>query len=288
MPIFSINHIKETYNDLTFSIDDDTFLEMVFLRIRGETIKFASTLKKKQNSHEKTLLQDISNLETTAMGQSNSCLLEDKKIELENLRKEKVRGHITHARLQWLNEGEKPTSFFCKLERKHCNEKTMKKIQTNSGTIVTDQKSILKEIPKFYHNLFKSRDCNIKTYNAKEEITRAGLKMIPKTVLGHHISAKELGFVLKKMKNNKLPGIDGISADFLKNFWRKLKFFVANAINNCYCKGVLSTSMRQAIITCIPKGNKDRQLIKNWRPISLLSVIYKLASATIAERLKPF
>ena len=33
LPIFSINHIKETYNDLTFSIDDDTFLEMLFLRI---------------------------------------------------------------------------------------------------------------------------------------------------------------------------------------------------------------------------------------------------------------
>ena len=127
LPIFSINHIKETYNDLTFSIDDDTLLEMLFLRIRGETIKFASTLKKKQNSHEKTLLQDISNLETTAMGQSNSSLLEDKKIELENLRKEKVRGHITRARLQWLNEGEKPTSFFCKLERKHCNEKNNEK-----------------------------------------------------------------------------------------------------------------------------------------------------------------
>ena len=204
MPIFSINHIKETYNDLTFSIDDDTFLEMLFLRIRGETIKFASTLKKKQNLHEKTLLQDISNLETTGMGQSNSCLLEDKKIEFENLRKEKVRGHITRARLQWLNEGEKPTSFFCKLERKHCNEKTMKKRQTNSGTIVTDQKSILKEIQRFYHNLFKSRDCNIETFNAKEEITRAGLKMIPKTVLGHHISAKELGFVLKKNEKQQI------------------------------------------------------------------------------------
>ena len=191
---------------------------MLFLRIRGKTIKFASTLKKRQNSHENTLLQDISNLETTAMGQLNSSLLEDKKNELENLRKEKVRGHITRARLQWLNEGEKPTSFFCKLERKHCNEKTMKKIQTNSGTIVTDQKNILKEIQKFYHNLFKSRDCNIETYNAKEEITRAGLKKIPKSVLGHPISAKELGFVLKKMKNNISPGIDGIPADFLKIF----------------------------------------------------------------------
>ena len=40
------------------------------------------------------------------------------------------------------------------------------------------------------------------------------------------------------------------------------------------------------LITCIPKGNKDRSLIKNWRPISLLCVIYKLASGVIANRLK--
>ena len=50
----------------------------------------------------------------------------------------------------------------------------------------------------------------------------------------------------------------------------------------------MSTSMRQAIITCIPKGKKDRMLIKNWRPISLLTVIYKLACTVIAERLKPY
>ena len=34
------------------------------------------------------------------------------------------------------------------------------------------------------------------------------------------------------------------------------------------------------------KGNKEKQLIKNWRPISLLNVSYKLASACIANRLK--
>ena len=45
--------------------------------------------------------------------------------------------------------------------------------------------------------------------------------------------------------------------------------------------------MRQSSITCLPKGNKDRKLIKNWRPISLLTVVYKMASAVIAERLKP-
>ena len=40
------------------------------------------------------------------------------------------------------------------------------------------------------------------------------------------------------------------------------------------------------MIACLPKGQKDRNLLKNWRPISLLSVVCKLASATIAERLK--
>ena len=29
-------------------------------------------------------------------------------------------------------------------------------------------------------------------------------------------------------------------------------------------------------------------MIKNWRPLSMLSVLYKLASAAIANRLKPY
>ena len=88
------------------------------------------------------------------------------------------------------------------------------------------------------------------------------------------------------MKSNKSPGIDGITVEFVKVFWRQLKHFIIKAINCGFSKGRLSVSLRQCIITCLPKAKKDRSLIKNWRPISLLSVIYKLASGTIAERLK--
>ena len=35
----------------------------------------------------------------------------------------------------------------------------------------------------------------------------------------------ELGADLKKMKNNKSPGIDGLSSEFFKVFWGKLKHF---------------------------------------------------------------
>ena len=88
------------------------------------------------------------------------------------------------------------------------------------------------------------------------------------------------------MKSHKTPGIDGITVEFLKVFWLKLKYIVTNALNCCYNKGCLSTSLRQSIITCLPKGTKDRSLLKNWRSISLLCVIYKLASGSIAERLR--
>ena len=81
------------------------------------------------------------------------------------------------------------------------------------------------------------------------------------------------------MKNGKSPGIDGISVDFLKVFWIKLKSFITNAINACYKKDKVSYSLRQSIITCLPKGKKDRQFLKNWRPIALLCIIYKMASA---------
>ena len=73
----------------------------------------------------------------------------------------------------------------------------------------------------------------------------------------------------------------------MKVFWNQLKYIITNAINTGYLKGELSCSLRKSVVICLPKENKDRRLIKNRRPISLLSVIYKLASAAISERLKP-
>ena len=45
-------------------------------------------------------------------------------------------------------------------------------------------------------------------------------------------------------------------------------------------------SLRQCVISCLPKGDKPRYFLKNWRPISLLSVIYKMASLALSARLK--
>ncbi|WP_419635460.1 reverse transcriptase domain-containing protein, partial [Thiolapillus sp.] len=62
--------------------------------------------------------------------------------------------------------------------------------------------------------------------------------------------------------------------------------FIVNSLNDGFRKGELSSTQKEGVIICIPKGNKDKQLLKNWRPISLLNVVYKIGSACIANRLK--
>ena len=84
----------------------------------------------------------------------------------------------------------------------------------------------------------------------------------------------------------KSPGQDEFTVEFLKYFWIDISYFVLRSLNYGYRIGNLSVTQKQGIITCIPKTNKCRQTLKNWRPISLLNVVYKLASAVIANRMK--
>ena len=91
---------------------------------------------------------------------------------------------------------------------------------------------------------------------------------------------------LKQMKNNKCPGVDGFPAEFFQIFWGHIKYFVLRGLNYAYNSGEMTVLLRTCIISCLPKGNKPREILKNWRPISLLSVVYKIASSAIANCLK--
>ena len=100
------------------------------------------------------------------------------------------------------------------------------------------------------------------------------------------LTYEEAGNTLKHMSNNKSPGSDGFSSEFFKIFWNKLGHFVVRSLNYGYEVSELSSTQKQGIITCIPKEGKPKQYLKNWRPISLLNVVYKIGSGSIAARLK--
>ncbi len=100
------------------------------------------------------------------------------------------------------------------------------------------------------------------------------------------ISRDECYEVLLKFKNNKSPGNDGLTKEFYKAFWGKIATPLLDSYNYSLEKGSLSISQRQAVITLIDKPGKDRSILSNWRPISLLNTDYKLLTKILAERVK--
>ena len=72
-----------------------------------------------------------------------------------------------------------------------------------------------------------------------------------------------------------------------------------NILKNCKCElrkpqilniHVIQTnnsSQTEGLITCTPKSGKARNLLKNWRPISLLNTTYKLISLCVTNRVRP-
>lgn len=73
---------------------------------------------------------------------------------------------------------------------------------------------------------------------------------------------------------------------FLSFFGGIFELLLQEAINESYKQLQFSSPNKLSIITCIPKAGKPKQFLKNWRPISLLNIVYKLASGCIAERIK--
>ena len=109
------------------------------------------------------------------------------------------------------------------------------------------------------------------------------------TVARECLTEAEIFHCLNSFSNNKSPGTDGLSSEcqWYEFFWEDIKLYLSNNFNFIAKNGKMSISHRQGILTLIPKNDKNPLLVKNWRPISLLNLDYKLIAKCIANRIKP-
>ena len=100
------------------------------------------------------------------------------------------------------------------------------------------------------------------------------------------ITYKECFSVLQSVQKNKTPRNHGLTVEFYSAFWPLIGKYLVDCINYVYEFGELSNTPKQAIITLIEKEGKDKRLIKNWRPISLINVDAKIIFKALAKRLE--
>ena len=109
-----------------------------------------------------------------------------------------------------------------------------------------------------------------------------------KNKLEQKITFIELQASLKDLKKRKTPGCDGLSVEFYITFWENIKELVYESIMFALEAGHLSLEQRRGVITLIPKKDTNKHLLKNWRPITLLNVDYKILTKVLASRLSSY
>ncbi len=79
--------------------------------------------------------------------------------------------------------------------------------------------------------------------------------------------------------------MDGLTPEFYKHFWPKLKPLYLKMINATYQKGELPYTLRKALLALLFKKG-DEKMLKNYRPISLTNCDYKILCFVLANRLQ--
>ena len=239
------------------------------------------TLQKELNKAKEALEKNASD--------SNNTRYHAIREQLEAHYEKKTEGIIIRARARWHEHGEKSTKYFLNLEKRNHVKKHIRKLYINDA-INTDLISILKEQERFYHNLYKTGNNDPEIASKRStflsELNIPKLSEEQKIACEGKITSEECFRLLDTFHNNKTPGNDGIPIEFYKKFWPLISDSFIRCANECFQKGEMSSSQKQAVITLIEKKGKDRTFLENWRPISLVNVDAKIMSKVIASRIK--
>ena len=279
--------------EVQFNINDQLLLDMILVDIRGKTIPYGASMKRKREKEIKSLEAEISRIDHTLdlnpTHTTADTLMEDLKSankKLQELRDVHMEGVKIRARVQNLEFGEKPSKYFLNLEKKNYVNKSINFLEKQNGIKTNSQKEILEEAKMFYENLYSDKEKQIDTSLLDTIPNIPTLSEDESSQIDGVLEYDEVLNALKSMQNNKTPGPDGFTVEFFKFFWKDLSSFIIRALNSAFDRGSFSHFQNLGVITLLPKGNKPRQHLKNWRPISLLNSIYKLASMCIANRVK--
>lgn len=187
------------------------------------------------------------------------------------------------SRIQWLKEGDRNTAFFQAKSRERAKNNRIHALKREDGSLASTQEELEVTAMEFYTKLF-----------TRQEVLDPGpvIDCVPTRVttemnefLTKPFTPEEVKAALFMMGPNKAPGPDGLTAGFFQFHWEAVGQNVMDAVLHFLNGGRMPESVNSTTLVLIPKV-KHPQEMKQFRPISLCNVIYKICSKILANRLR--
>ncbi|VDI42306.1 Hypothetical predicted protein [Mytilus galloprovincialis] len=249
---------------------------------------FGKRIQKEKNAEYFLLQNKLKRIsERIALGEViDVAQYENLKLDLSVYEEQKCKGAILRSKAFWATESDKCTKYFLQMEKQKQESHCIKELLNENNESVTNTEGILDTQYDFYNKLYSS----VKTDDEvmKEFLKNVNTKINQEDVdlCDNDITVKEIEFALQKMARNKSPGSDGLTVEFYCTFFSSLKDILLKLFEEIEKYSKLSRSMRCGIISLIFKKKGDKRFLKNYRPISLLQVDYKILAKVMANRFK--
>ncbi|GJN18562.1 hypothetical protein PR202_gb05734 [Eleusine coracana subsp. coracana] len=190
-------------------------------------------------------------------------------------------GHIA----EWLSIlytyiTDRNTKFFQQAILKRARKNRIVFILDEHGNSVASPDDIANVLLTYFNQLFTTQiHDNNTTTNQEHEATISDdfTLSVP--------NDKELYELLRQMKRDASPAPDGLNVAFYIAAWPWIKNEVTELIRNFYNAGQFPPQLNSTCIVLIPKTHEPNNP-KDFRPISLCIVIYKLISKSLVLRSK--
>ncbi|KAL3687547.1 hypothetical protein R1sor_013856 [Riccia sorocarpa] len=255
----------------------------LFKRFREEDRATLSVLKQKQQALD-IMRQRIEHDRSEELW-AEYALLEKAVHDGELLEASIVR---RRSRVRWIQNGDACTRYFFQSLKEKQRQEKITGLQDEEGQLQEDEMRMGEIIHSFYGNLY-----NQPTITRAERAERAQVLALVNRYVENRENARlmetpgqeEVEKIIRGMAKHKSPGEDGIPIEILEESWGWLGDKCMLVIQTIWAEKRLRKINTGAIIKLLPKNN-ERLALSNWRPISLLCIIYKLIAKVLATRLK--
>lgn len=186
------------------------------------------------------------------------------------------------CKLKWLQEGDMNTGFFHRVVAARRRKSSIFEILSRDGRSLIEDADIETEFVSFYETLYTKK---ISVRQLPASLSWAPITQLQRDLLEAPFIEAEISFAVKDLETNKTPGPDGFTAEFYKKYWNILKHDILKVFQDFFRKGIINASLNETYICLIPK-KMDARTVSDYRPISLISCMYKIIARVLSERLK--
>lgn len=247
--------------------------------------KYCKNLKKKERRDLKILQNQLQKVESKINEGSGVDWEEYQtlKNKIKRYTEGKAREFAFLAKVEEKEGDEKCSRYFFQSIKQKQRRVLIKGFKDGGGAL-KEGADMMEWAREYYKKLFSKRGVCVKERKMVLENLDAKISNEEREGLEGEITEEEVKVALFSLADNKTPGGDGLPKEFYVAFWEVIKKDLVNIYKEIYKEGMLSESMRKGVISLIFKKG-DKEEIKNWRPITLLTVDYKILSKILTNRL---